>query len=382
MTPPREGIRRVRSLGGVGPNTKQDAVSEEATTIIPDNNNTIMDEGVGDPGFAVRYPSLLANKDLRRSKTVGSLNAKAKDNATSQVAQSAKPFRSWTDLRPASPDSEMTRFPTLSQFEAQTSNYPQQSGKDENLAPISLEKKVTDNDLQTKLPGSWPPQPPLLHTTESSGEFFYRMTGLDPKSSENTRTEATGQLSRSKTMTASNPAARLPGPFDPLNSSIHFNRQEGGLRRSATDRIANGRYSKSNRRPYSEHFYGDGGVAWDSFLQHYEKTPGRFPTDEDVEAADVNSLSGRARRRARMRQTVDSDITPTTRPALKVDTTARPKSKNERCVEHLKQLGFGGKEDGGLERLALYAEVAGGNLEEAIEMIEEERTAYKQRGGS
>jgi hypothetical protein len=48
-------------------------------------------------------------------------------------------------------------------------------------------------------------------------------------------------------------------------------------------------------------------------------------------------------------------------------------------MDQLKMLGFGNEQDGGEERLMIYAEAADGNLEDAIEMIEEERKAYQQR---
>jgi hypothetical protein len=49
------------------------------------------------------------------------------------------------------------------------------------------------------------------------------------------------------------------------------------------------------------------------------------------------------------------------------------------CVTHLKALGFGDMRDGDGSRLRVYAEASDGNLEDAIEMIEEERKVYEQR---
>ena len=50
------------------------------------------------------------------------------------------------------------------------------------------------------------------------------------------------------------------------------------------------------------------------------------------------------------------------------------------CVTTLCRLGYGSVHDGGEARMTVYAEAAGGNVWEAIEMIEEERKAYAQRG--
>ena len=51
----------------------------------------------------------------------------------------------------------------------------------------------------------------------------------------------------------------------------------------------------------------------------------------------------------------------------------------QKCVELLKSLGFGTEEDGGVERLSVYAAAADGNLEEALEIISEEKKAWEER---
>ncbi|KAL5340058.1 hypothetical protein BJX70DRAFT_130732 [Aspergillus crustosus] len=50
------------------------------------------------------------------------------------------------------------------------------------------------------------------------------------------------------------------------------------------------------------------------------------------------------------------------------------------CVSALNELGYGSEENGGLQRMEMYAAAAHGELVDAIEMIEEERKAYEQRG--
>ncbi|PYH41902.1 uncharacterized protein BP01DRAFT_304575 [Aspergillus saccharolyticus JOP 1030-1] len=49
------------------------------------------------------------------------------------------------------------------------------------------------------------------------------------------------------------------------------------------------------------------------------------------------------------------------------------------CVATLVDLGYGGENDGGLQRIAVYAAAADANVLEAIDMIEEERKAYEQQ---
>ncbi|KAL3438372.1 hypothetical protein BDV09DRAFT_192264 [Aspergillus tetrazonus] len=51
----------------------------------------------------------------------------------------------------------------------------------------------------------------------------------------------------------------------------------------------------------------------------------------------------------------------------------------DECVSALVDMGFGGEEGGGRQRLEIYAAATKGDLVEAIEMIEEERKAYEQR---
>ncbi|PLN80475.1 hypothetical protein BDW42DRAFT_170927 [Aspergillus taichungensis] len=52
----------------------------------------------------------------------------------------------------------------------------------------------------------------------------------------------------------------------------------------------------------------------------------------------------------------------------------------DECMSTLVALGYGSVEDGGRQRLAIYAAAADGNIEDAIEMIEEERKVYEQQG--
>ncbi|KAJ5805413.1 uncharacterized protein N7503_003015 [Penicillium pulvis] len=52
----------------------------------------------------------------------------------------------------------------------------------------------------------------------------------------------------------------------------------------------------------------------------------------------------------------------------------------EDCVSSLIDMGYGSVEDGGRARMAIYAAASNGNLFDAIEMIEEERKAYAHQG--
>ncbi|RAL10864.1 RNA recognition motif domain-containing protein [Aspergillus homomorphus CBS 101889] len=52
------------------------------------------------------------------------------------------------------------------------------------------------------------------------------------------------------------------------------------------------------------------------------------------------------------------------------------------CMATLVDLGYGGASEGGLQRIAVYAAAADGNVHDAIDMIEEERKAYEQQGST
>ena len=60
-------------------------------------------------------------------------------------------------------------------------------------------------------------------------------------------------------------------------------------------------------------------------------------------------------------------------PAHDDPTTAQ---KIQECVEQLRMLGYGSFEDGGNERLVVYAQASEGDLEDAVDLIEEEREAW------
>ncbi|KAL8813157.1 MAG: hypothetical protein Q9200_000460 [Gallowayella weberi] len=53
-------------------------------------------------------------------------------------------------------------------------------------------------------------------------------------------------------------------------------------------------------------------------------------------------------------------------------------ARTQECVAQLQRLGFGAAAEGGPSRLVVYAQAAGGDLIEAIDMIAEERQAYDQ----
>jgi hypothetical protein len=59
--------------------------------------------------------------------------------------------------------------------------------------------------------------------------------------------------------------------------------------------------------------------------------------------------------------------------------TESQKTDIDECVSSLIDMGYGSAEDGGHSRMAVYAAASNGNLNDAIEMIEEEREAYARQ---
>jgi len=137
---------------------------------------------------------------------------------------------------------------------------------------------------------------------------------------------------------------------------------ESPLRRSATERHSARKtygvtYGES-RPAAEEHPPSQGAYHREPSSEIFPNTPGSFPpeswSDLSTPVATADSRQSEAR-----------------------DHTL--KKNIEVCVSHLKALGFGDKSDRDGTRLRVYAEASNGNLEDAIEMIEEERKAYEQR---
>ena len=146
----------------------------------------------------------------------------------------------------------------------------------------------------------------------------------------------------------------------------------------------------ATQRPRSEYNNGGRGgrLDWEVFLESYGKTPGRFPEDEPThESSETQPAPRDPPTTTRTSPTVSpvqpSQPAPTSAPTGSSDvithSDASSVSNVQKCVEMLKSLGFGGAEDGGLDRLVVYAQAAAGVLDTALEIIEEERKAWSER---
>ena len=155
-------------------------------------------------------------------------------------------------------------------------------------------------------------------------------------------------------------AARLAEPFDPLDEMP--TRSNDGIRRNVTVSGTDSRYNARTRRPYSQAFDGKGRVGWDSFLKDDHHTPRNIPIrgpSSNVTKSSITVNRERSSKGTFGHNEQDRKITD--------------------CVRQLKDLGFLKAEQGGHERLSMYAQASGGDLVEAIDMIDEEERAYRER---
>ena len=315
----------------------------------------------------------------------------------------------------------VTHFPTLEQFEVATFTGPARFPPLPSMEPLipsrpenhgddcqqsrsgdykPLVAKAADPTTPKVYPSAWPHPVGESHSTESSGDFFKRMTGLS-------ETSGTPVYTTAAPLDFTAPEARLMKPFDPLADSkpvgirddtatSHGPQLSGGVRRSNTVADVGGRYQLSNRRPYSEFFSGDGRMGWDTFVKGYEGGPSSTSAvSPEPRYAQAHTRESEAKSTYSNTGAVDKSSEsvfnrPESRPTA-VGASINPAGqrdgqqnspaahKVQECVEQLTALGFGTQENGGPKRLVVYAQAAEGDLEEAIEMIEEERMAYKER---
>ncbi|MCJ1251231.1 hypothetical protein MMC30_008462 [Trapelia coarctata] len=289
----------------------------------------------------------------------------------------------------APPDSPLvpTRFPTLEQFEgrhrASAPQFPplpsmeplvpdrpnapkvENKAQDNNDLPFA---KASDPTSAKAYESAWPQNSSKPEKVESSGDFFRRMTGLAEPPKSPVRPVSPIRLSPAA------PGARLIKPFDPLaeTATIHRHQLIEGVRRSATVAGLHDRYISTNRRPYSAYFDGDGRVEWDQFIQG-SRSNGRVMVQNGNGTSQRHPIQrARSERIPTSARAIVSESMPTHQDPTTVGVV-------QTCVEELKKLGFGKQEDGGMTRLVVYAQAANGNLEDAIDMIDEERKAWEER---
>lgn len=185
--------------------------------------------------------------------------------------------------------------------------------------------------------------PKSVRVTESSGQFFNRMTG---RSTE--------------------------------HSTFHDQDQarSDGIQRNATVAWGGEEDGSSSCGPYTIHSGGNIRIPWNSIAQRPQTPPRgweRLQTEENDTRSEATTGDGRCINHSQ-RSGMLADM------AYAVDhSDAATAGKIQECVEQLQILGFHHNTPDGLGRLVVYAQAAEGELSSAIDMIDEEQRAYNQR---
>ncbi|KZF24688.1 hypothetical protein L228DRAFT_259871 [Xylona heveae TC161] len=274
---------------------------------------------------------------------------------------------------------EMSRFPSLSQFEKSTNEglprFPPLPSM-ETLIPQNYGKKkasknpfssVAREEGRTSMPQSENSRGDQTDTAKGKyqAEAEPSAKPLPPRPAE---------LGPAKA------GATLAGPFDPLFDGTRF--------APAAEREARRRGHHNHSHPHP-HPLGHsqsvrilrphGAGIFDHSTMRTRRTGsfsgghrhGRGDANDDGRNDLINGLSAPQRDHAHRRQPLHIN-----RPEN--EPIRDPKVRD--CLNTLKALGFDSGLQGGAERLTIYAQAANGDLEEAMDMIEEEKRAYEQRG--
>lgn len=280
------------TTGSLADNTLRPASSVPGAN-NPSNSRTeipgLLDRDTEDSGFSARYPSLVPEASPRLSRT--------------------GKFTSGRFPR-LSPESQMDRFPPVSQLDAHMmANQRPEEGHREGDANMYSLLNPNKSEIQERNPQT------LGHT----GRGHQRR--CDP------------QLRRSTSMMSPqlSPSAR------PETNSAFTD-----LRRRATE---------LNRRASTDLRREAGRRAWQPVPSEGSRS-GRFGSLPGTQHQDLSSNN-------------NADYPSTI-------------NRIDKCVEALVSLGYGSSEEGGHHRLGVYAAAADGKVNDAIEMIEDERKAYAQ----
>ena len=167
-----------------------------------------------------------------------------------------------------------------------------------------------------------------------------------------------------------NSAATLVKPFDPLEEEPTARpRFARGVRRNATVATTPNRHSTRDRRPLSEAFDAGRSYGWGSSMHN---------PSHGLRSIPISAAGGTGQDR-------QHGAFPRRANTLWTQASQRPSAESEEerkvceCAKQLKDLGFGKGHAGSEERLRVYASASGGDLVDAIDMIDEEEKAYREQ---
>lgn len=241
-----------------------------------------------------------------------------------------------------------------------------------------------DSDHETSIPEPFGGTSLTLISdrSESSGEFFNRMTGLGK--GPVTTTHSSLQASIGQDFTGLDGGLTQVGPF--------IGRKNVICGQSVSEPARNDSSVNNSRRPYSENFSGEGRIGWDTFLrQGYESHNTNLGVVEPIPSS-LTSERGRYLRSGSStisHHNVHNDEAASEIQRAEITQDSEQSNINQRgdaayvgkvqaCVTQLHKLGYGSDAaQGGFERLTVYAQAAEGDLIDAIDIIDEEQRAYK-----
>lgn len=276
------------------------------------------------------------------------------------------------------------RFPPLPSMEAlephRLNPLPRVSRRLNTRDGYSCIDQDSDHEISIPEPFGGTTMNIISDRSESSGEFFNRMTGLGKELVTTTHSSLHASVSQD--------SAGLDGAQTEVGPSI--GRKNFTYRQSVSE-PAQKNNSVNSRRPYSEYFSGEGRIGWDTFLRQGSET---LTTNLGV----VEPIPSLTSERAQFLPSgtpiisyhnVHNDEAANEIQRAEITQDSEQSNLNQRgdaayvgkvqaCVTQLHDLGYGSHPaQGGFERLTVYAQAAEGNLIDAIDIIDEEQRAYK-----
>ena len=337
-------------------------------------------------------------------ETTGGAKADKSDQLSPPLAEYFEKLRSRRD-RAASdttPHASEPHFPPLPSMEPliplrasdnKVQPVPEKLERQSNGVLPSSTAMATPSRLGSKEPSTlWAQATSTQKSSESSGEFFSRMTGR-PNSPPTLPLPHKSSVSRASPLPYYNPA----------------------IRRSATVSEATGRPNSTTlRRPYSQVFDGKGRIEWNNFLRDPRPAPTPGPPSIPPKAnapgqgrqvfvlspnrgeppVPIEEYNARPGNFCDLRHITwnparnqPATVPQPKRSAARFDEESAPPAhdnaetagKIQECVDKLRYLGYGSSADGGNTRLVVYAQAADGEVGEAVDLIEEERRAWGER---
>ncbi|KAJ5574161.1 uncharacterized protein N7459_008588 [Penicillium hispanicum] len=249
-----------------------------------------------------------------------------------------------------SSDLEMSRFPPVSQFEAQLLAAQQQerASASDSLS-ASHQRPYVPSVRPDPIPESLPQRARTLSHTHGARGVNRSTEGpeLFGSTGTNSRGHAGPSLRRSNTVEFGQTRTRQHETSSTISSGEP--QSASRLRRRASERHA--------LRSHAQQFAGLD--TW-ARLDRRERQRSRPRSSQDIPVASpIEGAHRRVLPEGSVADTQTADV--------------------EKCVSSLLDMGYGSAQDGGRSRMTVYAAASNGSLLDAIEMIEEERQAYARR---